>query len=145
MKQEAKSENETDAKEDLSNKPRTPFTAEQLNTKWKSYTYRVQKEKRIRVYAALSKREPDLKQNFEIEFTIDSSAQQTDLDNERPALLAYLRSELNNYGISLKVLLTESDDSSMKYLSGKDRFLQMAEKNNSLHDLREKLGLDIEY
>jgi len=145
MKKEEKATDKNDAKEDLSNKPRTPFTVEQLNAKWKAYTYRVQKEKRIRVYAALSKREPELKQNFEIEFTIDSSAQQTDLDNERPALLAFLRNELNNYGISLKVLLTESDDSSMKYLSGKDRFLQMAEKNTSLHDLREKLGLDIEY
>ncbi len=145
MKQDRKVDEKTDAKEDYSNKPRTPFTAEELVAKWKSYAYRVQKEKRIRVYAALSKREPVLKSNFEIEFTIDSSAQETDLDNERPALLAYLRNELNNFGIALNVVLTENDDSSMKYLSGKDRFLQMAEKNNSLHDLREKLGLDIEY
>ena len=145
MKKDQKEAENDDVKEDLSNKPRTAFTVEQLAEKWKSYAYRVKKENRIRVYAALSKREPILKENFAIEFTIDSSAQQTDLDNERPALLAYLRNQLNNYGISLKVLLTESDDSSMKYLSGKDRFLQMAEKNTSLHDLREKLGLDIEY
>lgn len=97
------------------------------------------------MYATLSKRLPVLKPNFQIEFTIDSSVQQIDLDNERPELLSYLRKELNNYSISLSIILTESEDTSMKYLSGRDRFLQMAEKNDSLHQLREQLGLDIEY
>jgi DNA polymerase-3 subunit gamma/tau len=97
------------------------------------------------MYATLSKRLPVLKPNFEIEFTIDSSVQKIDLDNEKPAILGYLRKELNNYSISISIALTESEDTSMKYLSGRDRFLQMAEKNDSLHKLREQLGLDIEY
>lgn len=97
------------------------------------------------MYATLSKRQPKLKENFEVVFTIDSSVQQIDLDNERPSLLAYLRKELNNYGLSLTIEMTESEATSMKYLSGRDRFLQMAEKNETLHQLREKLGLDIEY
>lgn len=97
------------------------------------------------MYATLSKRLPVLKPNFEIEFTIDSSVQQIDLDTEKPSILGYLRKELNNYSISISIVLTESEDTSMKYLSGRDRFLQMAEKNDSLHQLREQLGLDIEY
>ncbi len=97
------------------------------------------------MYATLSKRQPELKENFEVVFTIDSAVQQINLDNERPNLLSFLRKELNNYGISLTIELTEKEATSMKYLPGRERFLQMAEKNEVLHQLREKLGLDIEY
>lgn len=131
--------------EDLTNKPKTNFSIDELTAKWKSYSYKVQKDKRVGLHATLSKRLPVLKPNFEIEFTIDSSVQQIELDTEKPLLLGYLRRELNNYSISLTIILTDSDDSSMKYLSGRERFLQMADKNDSLHQLREKLGLDIDY
>jgi DNA polymerase-3 subunit gamma/tau len=145
IREKTETKKEDEKQEDFTNKPKANFSAENLNSKWKSYAYRVQKEKRMGMYATLSKRLPVLKPNFELEFTIDSSVQKIDLDNEKPSLLSYLRKELNNYSISLSVVLTKSEDNSMKYLSGRDRFLQMAEKNDSLHQLREKLGLDIEY
>jgi DNA polymerase-3 subunit gamma/tau len=145
IKKKTEVKEEQKQQEDLSNKPRKSFTVEQLHAKWKSYAYRVQKERRVSMYATLSKRQPELKENFEVVFTIDSAVQQIDLDNERPDLLAFLRKELNNYGVSLTIEMTEKEATSMKYLSGRDRFLQMAEKNDALHQLREKLGLDIEY
>jgi len=145
MKKKEQATGETEKVEDYSNKPRTSFTLEQLKAKWKSYAYQVQKQKRIRVYAALAKRDPELKDNFEVVFTIDNSAQEESLENERTNLLSFLRKELNNYGISLTIKLTEKEESTMEYSSGKDRFKQMQEKNAVLEDLRKKLGLDIEY
>lgn len=145
IKKNSEVKEEEAQQEDFTNKPKKDFTLDQLQAKWKSYAYRVQKERRVSMYATLSKRQPELKENYEVVFTIDSSVQQIDLDTERPSLLAYLRKELNNYGLSLTIEMTESEATSMKYLSGRDRFLQMAEKNDALHQLREKLGLDIEY
>ena len=70
--------------------------------------------------------------------------QKIELEEERSNLLIFLRTALNNYGIQLKVLLSQ-EDNSVKHLSSKDKFMKMAEKNPALHDLREKLNLDIEY
>lgn len=97
------------------------------------------------MYATLTKRQPELGDNFEISFTIDSQVQMIDLENERANLLSFLRKELNNYGISLAIKVTEHEESGTQYLSGKDRFLQMADKNEHLHTLKNNLGLDIEY
>ena len=85
-----------------------------------------------------------LKENFILEFTIDNEIQKIELEEERSNLLSFIRIELNNYGIQLKVLLSQ-EDNSVKHLSSKDKFMKMAEKNPALHVLREKLNLDIEY
>ena len=79
-----------------------------------------------------------------MEFIIDNEIQKIELEEERSNLLTFLRVELNNYGIQLKVLLSE-EDNTVEHLSSKDKFLKMAEKNPALHELREKLNLDIEY
>jgi len=89
-------------------------------------------------------KKPEIKQNFLLEFTIDNEIQNIELEDERSNLLTFLRVELNNYVIQLKVLVSK-EDNSVKHLSSKDKFLKMADKNPALHELRERLNLDIEY
>jgi len=135
---------EAEAIEDLTNKARTDFTLKELMSKWNAFSYQLKEKGRQGLYVTLTKRKPELKENFILEFTIDNEIQKIELEEERSNLLTFIRTELNNYGIQLKVLLNQ-EDNSVKHLSSKDKFMKMAEKNPALHDLREKLNLDIEY
>lgn len=144
LKNQKKEEREEEEQEDFTNKPSAPFTLEELSSKWKSYGYQLKKSGRQSLYVTLSKRIPDIKDNFILEFEVDNEVQKMEMESEKSSLLSYLRSELNNYSISLSILLTEKDDS-IKHLTNKDKFIKMAEKNSALNQLREKLNLDIEY
>ena len=144
MQNQKKQEQEAEVVEDLSNKPKTEFTENELMSKWNAFSYQLKVKGRQGLYITLTKRKPTLKENFILEFTIDNEIQKIELEEERSNLLIFLRTELNNYGIQLKVLLSQ-EDNSVKHLSSKDKFMKMAEKNPALHDLREKLNLDIEY
>ena len=144
MQNQKKQEQEAEVVEDLSNKPKTVFTSNELMSKWNAFAYQLKDRGRQGLYITLTKRKPEIKQNFLLEFTIDNEIQNIELEDERSNLLTFLRVELNNYGIQLKVLLSK-EDNSVKHLSSKDKFLKMAEKNPALHELRERLNLDIEY
>ncbi len=130
--------------EDLSKKPKTPFTQEQLNAKWKSYCYLIQKEGKGGLYATLTKHPVLVKDNFQLELVLDSEIQELELNASKSNLLSFLRKELNNYQIDLKTIINVNVKET-KHLTNKDKFLQMAEKNPVLNSLRERLGLDIEY
>jgi DNA polymerase-3 subunit gamma/tau len=144
MQNEKTEKQDAEAIEDLTNKPRTDFTINELMSKWNAFSYQLKVKGRQGLYVTLTKRKPALKENFILEFTIDNEIQKIELEEERSNLLSFIRIELNNYGIQLKVLLSQ-EDNSVKHLSSKDKFMKMAEKNPALHVLREKLNLDIEY
>ena len=135
---------EAEGIEDLANIARTDFSINELMSKWNAFSHQLKDKGRQGLYVTLTKRKPVLKENFILEFTIDNEIQKIELEEERSNLLSFIRAELNNYGIQLKVLLSQ-EDNSIKHLSSKDKFMKMAEKNPALHDLREKLNLDIEY
>ena len=144
MQNQKKEEQEAEVVEDLSNKPKTEFTANELMSKWNAFAFQLKDRGRQGLYITLTKRKPEIKQNFLLEFTIDNEIQNIELEDERSNLLTFLRVELNNYVIQLKVLVSK-EDNSVKHLSSKDKFLKMADKNPALHELRERLNLDIEY
>jgi len=144
MQSQKKEEKVADEIEDLSNKPRTSFTSNELMSKWNAFAYKLKDKGSQGLYVTLTKRKPELKENFHLELTVDADHQITKLEEERSNLLTFLREELNNYGIQLKVILSK-EDNSVKHLSSKDKFMKMAEKNPALHELRERLNLDIEY
>lgn len=144
MKKQEKDAESDEEEEDLSNKPRTPFTQEELDAKWKSYCYLVQKEKKASLYATLTKHTVKLGENFQLSLVLDSEIQALELVSEKSALLGFLRRELNNYGIDLQTEVIQNQQES-KHLTSKDKFLKMVEKNPVLAELRERFGLDIEY
>lgn len=144
LKNKEKEADKEEEEEDLSNKPRTTFTQEQLEAKWKSYCYLVQKEKKASLYATLTKHPVKLEDDFQLRLVLDSEIQALELTNERASLLGFLRRELNNYGIDLITEVVQHQEES-RHLTSKDKFLKMVEKNPVLAELRERLGLDIEY
>jgi DNA polymerase-3 subunit gamma/tau len=143
-KQVSESEEEEENVEDLSKKPRTPFTEEQLKGKWRSYCYQIEKEGKAGLAATLTKHPVIIKDDFKLELVLDNEIQETELNSTKANLLSFLRKELNNYAIDL-ISVMNKNIVETKHLTNKDKFMQMVEKNPVLGQLRERLDLDIEY
>ena len=121
------------------------FTEFLLQEKWLSFAENRKLEGKLGLHTTLTKSKPILNDDFSILFVIDSEVQRMELQLESQSLLDFLRSELNNGLIQLKLEVTAHDKPKLSQLTSKERFFQMAEKNPDLHLLKEEFNLDIEY
>ena len=121
------------------------FTEVLLQEKWLLFAENRKLEGKLGLHTTLTKCKPILNDDFSILFVIDSEVQRMELQLESQSLLDFLRSELNNGLIQLKLEVTAHDKPKLSQLTSKERFFQMAEKNPDLHLLKEEFNLDIEY
>ena len=121
------------------------FSEVLLQEKWLLFAENRKLEGKLGLHTTLTKSKPTLNDDFSILFVIDSEVQRMELQLESQSLLDFLRSELNNGLIQLKLEVTAHDKPKLSQLSSKERFFQMAEKNPDLHLLKEEFNLDIEY
>ena len=121
------------------------FSEVLLQEKWLLFAENRKLEGKLGLHTTLTKSKPILNDDFSILFVIDSEVQRMELQLESQSLLDFLRSELNNGLIQLKLEVTAHDKPKLSQLTSKERFFQMAEKNPDLHLLKEKFNLDIEY
>ena len=103
------------------------------------------KEGKMGLYTTLTKTTPVLSNDFLVEFHLDSEVQKMELQNETQSLLDFLRKELNNGSIQLKLHVSALENQKISQLTSRERFFQMAEKNPDLHLFKEEFDLDIEY
>jgi DNA polymerase III subunit gamma/tau len=118
------------------------FNQEKLEKVWIYYTESIAQQY-PNFYSILSTRKPLLKDNFNIELTIDNRAQELTLKERRGDLLDFLRGELRNQKIQLESILVESAGQSKPY-TAEDKYRAMVEKNPGLKTLRESLDLELE-
>jgi DNA polymerase III subunit gamma/tau len=118
------------------------FSQEKLEKVWLYYTESIAQQY-PNFYSILSTRKPLLKDNFNIELTIDNRAQELTLKERRGDLLDFLRGELRNQKIQLETILIESAIQSKPY-TAEDKYRTMSEKNPALKALRESLDLELE-
>lgn len=118
------------------------FDQEKLVAVWKSFieSYR---SKSPHFVTALEKYEPELKENFEIEYKVDNSLIPKDVLNVT-ALLQFLKAELNNNQIKLKPSLTDKTVKKVAY-TDREKFDEMAEKYPGLIKLKDQLNLELEF
>ena len=60
-------------------------------------------------------------------------------------LIQYIRAEVKNYLIDVKMEISQNQEAEVKFQTGKDKFASLARKNPNLHTLKNKFNLDIEY
>lgn len=118
------------------------FNQEKLEKVWLYYTESIARQY-PNFYSILSTRKPLLKDNFNIELTIDNKAQELTLKERRGDLLDFLRAELRNQNIQLESILIESFSQSKPY-TAEDKYRAMVEKNPALKALRDSLDLELE-
>lgn len=122
-----------------------PFSMTELEPVWNEYANHLQKQGRMTVSAALTKRKPELRDNFALVFAVDSAAAEKDLNDQKADLLSFLRKKLSNYKLSLSIIIATGDSADSKPYTPSEKFKKLAEKNPMMLELKKRFDLEIEY
>ncbi len=139
-KEEKKKESEQE--EDLTGKPADAFDQEKLNGIWKSLADQYKTVKSL--YATLIRRQPEIRENHQIIFTVDNKIQKTEFDDRKMEILPVLREKLDNYQIMLEVDVNELEGEKKPY-TPQEKFNKMVAKNPALKKLKDQLDLEIDF
>ena len=138
-------EEQVQKQEELLINSNSKFSSHLLLEKWNKFAEIKKKEGKMGLHTTLTRSSPILKNDFNIDFHLDSEVQKMDLQKETPYLLEYLRKELNNGSIQIHLHVSEMENQKISQLTSRERFFQMAEKNPDLHLFKEEFDLDLEY
>ncbi len=119
-----------------------PFTIEKFEENWKLFAESIAKDFPS-LYSTLTKRQPELDDQYNITITIDNSSQEDDINLKKTDILDFLRINLNNFKIQLSTKLTEVQDNQIAY-SSQEKFNKMKEVNPAVNQLKNQLNLEIE-
>ena len=129
------------SEEDLSSKPKAPFSQLTLIEKWSSFGTTLQSEGELSMASIINSNTPTLKDN-QIVFALPSKLMEDQFAGIRSKLLNYLRSELNNYGIVVNTVVVQEE--SKKYIyTPQEKFQKLVESNPDVLLLKTTFGLDI--
>lgn len=140
VKEEAKEE--VAAEKEIKNE--STFTQDELENAWNKYATSI-KESNPYFHASFTAHMPVLKEDFLLEWEIENKSLLERFEKEaKMDLLEFLRTELNNDHLQVKVLLNV-EKGSKKVYTAQDKFNKMLEKNPNLQKLKQQFDLDIDY
>jgi len=122
--------------------PAKAFTEEQLFSFWDVY-----KKKKIdngdqNIGSLLNISKPVLSKENEIHFNVPSDMNKVELEREFTEFIPYLRENLNNYDLSIKVIVDEKTEKNFIYTS-EEKYERLKEINPVIDLLRKEFDLDI--
>lgn len=131
--------------EDLSDRPRKLFSMDELKMYWRQFAHHMKGKGNEALFVGLNKREPKMLDQFQIVQEVDHQVLLDMLNAEKQELLGFLRTKLENWGITIEFIISQNQEENTKMLTGKDRFEALARKNANLFTLQKVFNLDIEY
>lgn len=140
-----KKEQLTETSVDSGNLPRELYTLDDLKMSWRKFAYEMKSHGKETFYNALIRREPKLVREHEYLLEVDNQVQIDYIQPQLPDMLSFVRRDLKNFLVSIKVEITSNPQEEVKFQTGKDKFAAMARKNPNLHTLKNTFNLDIEY
>lgn len=143
--QEKAKEKESAANDSSVGKPQKIFSQDDLIMAWKRFAFRCKEEGKDTLFAALTARDPKFDSSeLAIVHEVDNTIQRSFLDTAETDLMMYLRTELQNWGISIRFEEVKVEESKTLY-SGKEKFDEMAKRNPHLLTLQKRFKLDIDF
>ena len=118
------------------------FSEKDLVYKWHLFSNKMGNKPRI--FNALTSKDPKLEENNIVSFVIDNNLQEAKINEIRNELLAYLKNELQNSNIDLKLIITEVEAENNKLYTIEDKYNHMLSKNENLGKLKQEFNLDLE-
>ncbi|OAV69536.1 DNA polymerase III subunit tau [Bacteroidales bacterium Barb4] len=118
--------------------PNLPFTAEALLTHWKSYAETL--KAKIHLKNAMQSCKPVLQENDYFEAAVLNPGQQDELANNASDILAFLRRELKNTNIQMRVRVTAETAGKLPVTSA-EKYEYLININPLLKQLREEFSL----
>lgn len=118
-------------------------TLEKVKNAWDDYVNVKRKEDRISLVASLTMCEVGLEGKV-VKFEVKNALQEEQLNSERAGLLFHIRQFVKCADLELSIKLEKgADDATKMFLTDKEKYLKMVEKNPALEELRKKFDLDL--
>ncbi len=121
---------------------REAFNEKELIEKWHAFSNKM--GDRPRIFNTLTSKDPKLEENSIVSFVIDNNLQEEKINEIRNELIAYLKKELRNGDIDLKLIITDLEEENNKLYTTEDKFNHMLTKNQDLAKLKKEFNLDLE-
>jgi len=131
-------------KEAARGEARNDFSQAMLRNKWMVLARNLKREGKESLFVTLTKHQPELSENYVVNFSIDSEVQLIELNELKADIITFLRKELQNFGIQLDFKMNAFKNVERKE-SSKERYNKMIEKYPALDEFRKKFNMDIEY
>ena len=122
--------------------PRKPFTESELQTAWKDFQKFLIKKGEKSIASILATDIPTCQENFHIQFILPNKLMEDQLKQVKPKLIKFIRESLNNYGISLNIVVNETIEKKFAY-TPQEKYNKLLEKNPFLKDLKDIFQLDL--
>ncbi len=132
----------TEESEKLKKNPNNDFTEKDLIDKWHQFSDKMGDKPRI--FNTLTSKDPKLEENHVVSFLIDNNLQKEKINEIRNELLSFLKTELKNSTIDLKLVITGLEEENNKLYTSEDKFKHMLSKNEDLNKLKQEFNLDLE-
>lgn len=127
-----------ESSENLNNR----FNEKDLIGKWHEFSNKMGAKPRI--FNTLTSKDPKLEDNNIVTFQIDNNLQEQKINEIRNELIDYLKRQLKNSNIELKLIISEAEEENNKLYTAEDKFKHMLSKNQDLNKLKQEFNLDLE-
>ena len=118
-------------------------TQEKVQEAWNAFVDIKRKQNRVSLVSSLTMCEVVL-EGKTVTCEVKNALQEEQLNSERAGLLFHLRQGVKCAELELSIQLEKSSDDLPKvFFTDKEKYMQMAEKNPALEDLRNRLDLDL--
>jgi DNA polymerase III subunit gamma/tau len=128
----------------IASKNKSPFSEADLHSCWAACIAEVCKHSE-NLRSSLTDSMPVLRENFEVEVTAYNKVIEKEIRDLLPKMLAYLRKDLNNDLITAGIRVADPGEQENKAYFPDEIYKKMAEKNPEITNLRNQLGLDIDF
>lgn len=136
---------EPDAQEPLvENQATLPLDAAKFTEIWKAYIVQLEQSGKMNLTSILKQATYQIINDTLIELTLSSRHEQELFEEDRISIIPFLRGNLKQPGLEIQIKLNEQSRGKSIF-TAEDRFKLMAERNPVLTDLRNALGLELEY
>ncbi len=124
------------------NHPKDSFTEKELQKTWSDYQKLLIKKGEKSMASILAADLPSLKENFHVKFMLPNKLMEDQLKLGRPKLIKFLRESLNNFGITINVVVNESVEKKFAY-TPQEKYNKLKKKNPFLKKLKDTFQLDL--
>ncbi len=120
-----------------------PIDSEGMVKAWSTFVQKLRDEDRLALVATMTAHQPKL-EGHKVSFVVNNPLQREQMDGLRTEVLIHLKTSMQNAQLELSLAMREQPMEQKKaFLSDKDRYDLMAEKNPALEKLRKALDLDL--
>jgi DNA polymerase-3 subunit gamma/tau len=122
----------------------TVIQADAFNEVWKQYILQLESQRKMSLTVPLKSAVWNIRDSNTIELTLSSQLEKEMFEEERINLMPFLRGRLNHPSLEIEIKVIQQTGTKTAF-TAEDKFKAMAENNPVLNDLRNALGLELEY